>query len=140
MGRAISAFNGPGDELPPKQESAAVLLAAGKTLQQTASELKAGETTLKTWLRDPTFVRRVTALRGEMTSRAVGLLVDGYALAATKLRQLCAKSKSERVVLLAAKALIDSGTRLREASELEAEVQMLREQVAALANSRGRVR
>ena len=73
------APNGPGNALlSPKQESAAVALAAGLTVGEAARRSNAGERTIKTWSATcPAFARRVTELRAEMTSRALGRLVDG---------------------------------------------------------------
>ncbi|HJZ59658.1 MAG TPA: hypothetical protein VKE74_32235 [Gemmataceae bacterium] len=72
--------------LTPKQEAAAFALAAGATLDEAASQSGAGLTTIKTWgATIPAFSRRVTELRGEMTARALGRLVDSMASAAETL-------------------------------------------------------
>jgi hypothetical protein len=117
-----------GGELSPKQEAVAVSLAAGMTLQAAAAKHKAGLTTVKTWLYTlPAFGRRVSDLRGEMTAAALGRLIDGMASAADTLGYLARQGKSETVRLMAARAVIEMGTRMREAAQLE-------ERVAALEN------
>jgi hypothetical protein len=111
------AKNGP---LTPKQEAAALALAAGRTLGQAARDCGGGERTLKTWLHDqPAFGRRISELRAEMTSRALGRLVDCMASAAETLDHLSRKGKSETVRLGAARAVLELGTKLRESVELE---------------------
>jgi hypothetical protein len=106
------------DPLTPRQEAAALALAAGLTIDQAAKKSGAGGRTIRTWLHDqPAFPRRVTELRAEMTSLALGRLVDGMGLAADTLRALL-KAKSETVKLGAARAMLELGVKLRESVEL----------------------
>lgn len=130
MNPTESGRTGPrtGGELSPKQEAVAVSLAAGMTIQAAAAKHKAGLTTVKTWLSTlPAFPRRVSELRGEMTTQALGRLIDGMTSAADTLGFLARKGKSETVRLMAARAVIELGTKMREAAQLE-------ERVAALEN------
>src|SRR6476469_1865789 len=115
-----SAPDGPDfGELTPKQEAAALALAAGCTQPEAARSAGCGARTIKTWLHDrPAFGRRVAELRAEMTARALGRLADGMAFAADALRKLLS-AKSETVRLGAARAVLELGTRLRESVELE---------------------
>ena len=116
--------------LSPKQEAAAFALAAGATLDEAASKSGAGLTTIKTWgTTIPAFSHRVSELRGEMTARALGRLVDSMASAADTLGFLSRKGKSEMVRLSAARAVIELGVKLRETVDLE-------ERIAALEVSR----
>ena len=125
MGRAISAFNGPG--LSPKQEAAAVALASGCSLQKTAARAGVGETTLKRWLAEqPALRQRVRELRALLTDRAVGKLAAAMTAAARTLRQLCLESKSETVRLKAADSLLTHGAQLSALAELQAEVEELK--------------
>jgi hypothetical protein len=113
------------DGLSPKQEAAALALARGCTLRVAAEESGAGERTLKTWTATvPAFTRRIAQLRAEMTSQALGRMIDGMSEAADTLRRLL-RAKSRTVRLGAARALIELGTKLRETVELE-------ERIAAL--------
>jgi hypothetical protein len=79
-----TALNGPKiGALPPRQEAPAVALASGRTIEQAATGGQLGRADCETWLHDqPAFARRVTDLRAEMTSRALGWLVDAMASAA----------------------------------------------------------
>lgn len=120
MTRPETARNGPVTGLlTPKQEAVALALAAGCPIVEAARKAGAGERTVKTWRNtNPAFDRRVTELRGEMTSRALGRLADGMAAAAQTLRRLL-NAESETVRLSAARAVLEFGVRLRETVELE---------------------
>jgi hypothetical protein len=122
-----SAANGrESGPLSPKQEAAALALARGCTLHGAAEESGAGERTIRTWTATvPAFTRHIAQLRAEMTSLALGRMVEGMASAADTLGYLCRRGKSEQVRLGAARALIELGTKLRETVELE-------ERIAAL--------
>jgi hypothetical protein len=127
MNHPFAAPDGPEiSDLSPKQEAAALALARGCKLGDAAKECGAGERTIKTWTATvPAFTRRIAQLRAEMTSLALGRMVEGMASAADTLGYLCRRGKSEQVRLGAARALIELGTRLRETVELE-------ERIAAL--------
>lgn len=113
-------------ELSPKQEAAALALAAGHPLRVAAKQSGAGERTIKTWSATvPGFGRRVAELRADMTSRALGRLADGMAGAADTLGFLSRKGKSETVRLGAARAILELGSKLREAVEMEARIAAL---------------
>jgi hypothetical protein len=101
-----------------------MILAAGTTLRVACRKDNVGETTVKRWLKDPLFLRRVTELRSEMTNRALGRLCDGMAFAADALRKLLS-AESESVRLGAARAVLELGTKLRESVELEQRVTAL---------------
>jgi hypothetical protein len=121
------APNGPEiDPLSPKQEAAAFALAKGGNLHDAAEESGAGERTIKTWTANvPAFTRRITELRSEMTSRALGRLVDSMASAADTLGFLSRRGKSEMVRLSAARAVLEMCQKLRESVELEARIAAL---------------
>jgi hypothetical protein len=117
--------NGP---LTPKQEAAALALAAGATRAEAAGAARCGERTIRTWQAErPEFARRVAELRAEMSARACGRLADGMAAAADALRALL-KARSETVRLGAARALLELGVKLRESVELEERVRALEEE------------
>src|SRR5262245_4600726 len=112
--------------LPPKQEAAALALAKGCSETEAARESGAGERTISTWkATDPACRARVQALRAEMTSRALGRLVEGMASAADTLGYLSRKAKSEQVRLGAARALLELALKVRETTELEARIAAL---------------
>jgi hypothetical protein len=112
--------------LTPRQEAAALALAKGCTVLVAARESGAAERTIKLWTATlPAFTRRITELRSEMTSRALGRLVDDMASAADTLGYLARKGKSETVRLGAARAVLELGQKLRENIELEQRIAVL---------------
>jgi hypothetical protein len=121
------ARNGPRNRgLAPRQEALALALAAGCTVHAAAAEAGIGETTAKRWLREqPAIVRRVGELRAEMTSRALGRLIENMGSAADTLAYLSRKAKSETVRLGAARAVLELANKTRETVELEARIAAL---------------
>jgi hypothetical protein len=114
--------------LSPKQEAAALALAGGSTEGEAAALANCGSRTLRTWLAtSPAFGRRVTALRAEMTGRALGRLVESMTAAADTLGALARGARSETVRLGAARAVLELGVKLRESIELEERIRALEE-------------
>src|SRR5690242_9533727 len=94
--------------LTPKQEQAAVSLASGCTIEVAARECGAAVRTVKLWLATvPAFKSRINQLRTEMTSQAVGRLIDSMTSAVETLSQLSRSAGSEMVKLLAATKVIE---------------------------------
>ena len=112
--------------LTAKQESAALALAAGSTQDQAARKSGAGVTTVKTWIQtQPEFSSRIRKLRGELTARCLGKLVNRMSGAADTLGFLCRNGKSEMIRLSAARAILELGSKLRESVELEERIAVL---------------
>jgi hypothetical protein len=132
-----TAANGLDNVLSPRQEAAALALASGYSLGQAARKSGAGARTIRTWTAEvPAFVRRVSELRGEMTSQALGRLVEAMTSAADTLGFLSRKGKSETVRLGAARAVIEMGQKLRETVELEDRIAALESAQTKTANRR----
>src|SRR5262245_33570850 len=92
--------------LTPRQEAAALCVASELSLAAAARKAKVAVPTAKRWSATlPAFRRRVQDLRAEMTSQALGRLVDGMVSAADTLGYLARKGKSEMVRLSAARAV-----------------------------------
>ncbi len=96
----------------------AVTLAAGKTVGESAQAAGVSPRTVDRRLQDPEFRKRLSRLRGEMVSRALGKLTDTTAAAADALKCLLS-ADSETVRLGAAKAILELGLKIRESVELE---------------------
>jgi transposase len=96
-------------------------LAGGLTKEQAAQLAGISRATAFRWLADPAFRRRVAEARAEMVERAAGSLSAGAVEASVVLRQLL-QSKNEKVRLAAAKVVLETGTKIRQAAELEARV------------------
>jgi transposase-like protein len=118
-----------------RQESAALLLASGASVAETARKTKVAEPTVWVWLRLPAFKDRVRELRRDLTERAAGVLAAGMTEASWTLRQLL-KSKSETVRLKAAEALLAHGREQTGLAELQADVEELKAARAPHRNGR----
>lgn len=115
-------------------DALAVAVASGQTLRDAAAAVGVAERTAARRWADPAFRRRVSELRGDMTTRAAGRLVEGMVAAADKLRQLV-NAADERVALAAAKELLAAAVRIREAAELEQRLADLEERIGGRGES-----
>jgi hypothetical protein len=96
----------------------ALQLAAGQTVAEAAQSARISERTVYRRLEDSLFRRRVSTLRGEMVARATGRLADESSKAVATLAALLS-AESESVRLGAARSILELGTKLREATEIE---------------------
>jgi hypothetical protein len=106
----------PGTESPDGLLAAG--LAAGLEIAEAAKVANVSESTAYRRLRDPAFRHLVAELRGKMVEQAVGRLAASMTKAADRLVKLL-DSKSERVRLNTAKAIIGMVQKLREQTEIE---------------------
>lgn len=93
-------------------------LAAGATYAEAAEAAGIGVRTVDRRMSDPDYRAQVSAARGELLSRAVGLLAENAAAAARCLSRLLCEG-SPQVQLAAARAILEFGGRLREALDYE---------------------
>jgi hypothetical protein len=103
------------------REAAALALAGGRNVRDTAADTGIGSRTLFRWLQDSAFRIRVAELRSQLFEHAVGKLAHLAGNAVDTLANLL-HSQSESVRLQAAKAILDAGPRLRENVELSLRV------------------
>ena len=106
-------------------EELAVKIAAGATVRAAADELGIPERTAYRQSGSPEFKSRVSAIRSEMTSQAVGELSAAASEAVATIRELLASTNEPSVRLNAAKAILNALGPLSELGEL-------RERLAAL--------
>jgi HEAT repeat protein len=118
----------PSATLNAKQEQVAVLLASGCSIKGAAEKAEAGERTVHTWLEDPTFRDRVTALRAAIVERAVGCLASASTKAAVTLAKLL-DDEDPSIRLRAATAILTSMSKLRDHTEMEARMVELEQQL-----------
>ena len=93
-------------------------LASGQTIRDAAKAAGVGERTATRRLAEPAFRRQVAQLQTEMIQRALGQLSDAASEAVATMRKLLT-AKSESVRLAAGRSILELGTRLRDALELE---------------------
>jgi hypothetical protein len=113
--------------LRPRQEAAALALARGLTNAEAAAAARVSERTVKVWATKPYLRHRVCQLRGQLTSQALGQLVNDSVSASDTLGFLSRMAKSETVRLGAARAILELATKLRETTELEQRIADLEE-------------
>ena len=106
-------------------EELAVKIAGGATVRAAADELGIPERTAYRQSGSPEFKSRVSAIRSEMTSQAVGELSAAASEAVATIRELLASTNEPSVRLNAAKAILNALGPLSELGEL-------RERLAAL--------
>ena len=106
-----------------------VALASGTTREAAG----VGVATVYRRLEDPGFRRQVDEARAEMIARAVGQLADASAAAVHTLRTLLEFGYPPAVRLGAARSILEIGTKLREAEELERRIAALEAQQEAAA-------
>ncbi|HVA46151.1 MAG TPA: hypothetical protein VNH11_07235 [Pirellulales bacterium] len=115
----------PHGEVGPGGDDALVLaLATGATLDEAAARAGCSARTVSRRLANAQFARRVSVLRGQLFSAATGRLVNNAALAADKLVALL-DCPQDHVAYAAARTILELGTKLREAGELEQRIAAL---------------
>jgi transposase-like protein len=108
-----------------RRERVALYLAAGLSVRRAARKAGVGERTVYRWLAEDAFRQRVAELRTRLFDRAVGRLSRTSGKAAVVLKGLL-DSADERVRLAAARAVLDSGMKAREALELAQKVEEIK--------------
>jgi AcrR family transcriptional regulator len=106
-------------------ESLALALAAGATVQAAARRAGVSERTAYRRLADPDFCGQVNQARAELVRQATGQLVAAATDAAATLQELLCANQPPRIRLGAARAILELGVRLREEGELEERLRRL---------------
>jgi hypothetical protein len=109
---------GSGAKSDSQRSMAALRLASGGTLEQAAADSGVSERSVRRWhTEDAAFRSEVDRLRGEIISRACGLMADGLAAATVVLRGLVG-NEDARVRLRACVATIDATLRLQQTADI----------------------
>jgi hypothetical protein len=106
-------------------------LACGATVESAARECGISSRTVFRRLNEPAFRRRLQALRTDMVQRTAGTLTAASAEAVRTLVELLKPKVADTTRLVAAKAVLESGVKLRELAELEERLAALEEQMQA---------
>jgi hypothetical protein len=99
-------------------------LATGSTVAAAAQQAGLGESTVYRRMQDPAFKARVVAIRGQLTSEAVGILTSAMTAAATKLRALL-DNPNARIQLNSAKNIIELVFKAGDLAELRQKLEEL---------------
>ncbi len=111
------------------REVVAAAIAAGSTVLAAAEAAGIGRVTAHRWLQEAGFRRRITELRREMTSQAIGRLADRMARAADVLAELL-ESPNEMARLKAAVALLDQGLKAVAIADVQARLEVIEEKLS----------
>ena len=106
-------------------------LACGATVESAARECGISARTVYRRLTDPRFRRRLQALRGDMVQRTAGTLTAASSEAVRTLLELLKPAVGSHARLGAARAVLESGVKLRELAEFEERLAALEEQMQA---------
>ena len=105
-----------------------IALASGKTIVEAASASGVADRTVYRRLQDAAFRKLVSDARGEMMGQALGKLADAACRAVQTLEELLA-AEAESVRLGSARTILETGSRLRLAIEMESRLLALEERV-----------
>jgi hypothetical protein len=103
-------------------------LACGATVENAARAAGVSPRTAHRRLADPAFRQRLHQVRGAMVERTAGMLTAAAGEAVKTLLALQQETTPAAVRLGAARAILELGTKLREAAELEARLAALEAQ------------
>ena len=117
------------------EEKLLLTLACGATVESAARECGLSPRTIYRRLQEPAFRRRLQALRADMVQRTAGTLTAASAEAVRTLLELLKPKVADTTRLGAAKAVLESGVKLRELAELEERMAALEEQMAQQATA-----
>ena len=101
-----------------RQDALVLALAGGQTVRGAAAAAGVSERTAFRRLADPDFRRQVHEARAGMMQQALGKLTAGMSQAADVLQALL-KAEADSVKLSAARTILETGNRLRDACEIE---------------------
>jgi hypothetical protein len=104
-------------------------LACGATVEQAAQQSGLSARTAHRRLAEPAFRQRLQQARGDMVQRASGMLTAATLEAIKTLLALQQPSAPPAVRLGAARAVLEQGTKLREAADLTARIEALEAQL-----------
>jgi hypothetical protein len=117
---------GHGDKLAGREEQVILALLTHGTVEAAAAALRVDPSTLRRWLRLPSFRRKYLAARGEMFDAGVAQLQAGLLEAVAVLRlQLRAAKPSDKIK--AAMGFIDRTLRARQVVDVEEQLQRVEE-------------
>jgi hypothetical protein len=90
-----------------KQQAAALLLASGKSVRDTAAEVNAGVRTIYGWRENPDFRELVQGYQGEMIEVGLGRLANAVTQAVDTLTELLKSEESDSVRARAANDILN---------------------------------
>jgi hypothetical protein len=124
----------PGGSRIQLKPQAISLIAAGERYDRTAEQLGLHERTVRRWAADEEFAAEVRVIRGQALADAAAHLSDGLTAAATTMVELLGDD-DPKIRLAAAREVVNTFCRIRDAHLLEARVASLEARAAVLTPS-----
>lgn len=112
------------DDRPTREDAFLLSLARGRCIRDAAAEAEISEATGYRWMRDRSFLKRLTEMRSELWSAALAELSQAAAQAVKTLVALL-QSEDEGTRLKAAAKILDAGSRLRQDVEIDSRLSAL---------------
>ncbi|MFT3881797.1 MAG: helix-turn-helix domain-containing protein [Gemmatales bacterium] len=116
-------------------EALLLALACGATVEAAAAKSGVTKRTVYRYLEDESFRRELQAYRAQMVYRATGMLTAAAMEAVKTLLGLMNGNHAAAAKLGAAKAVLDLGLKLRQASELEDRMAKIEDRLEQRSNS-----
>jgi transposase-like protein len=113
---------------PGKANLVALAIASGSSIRQTAKDLGLHESTIRKWMKNPSFKAKVEKYRCEFTDQTIGRLSAASSAAVGMLVKLMAEGESDQVKLGAARAILDKLPLLSEFADLTERLRRLEQQ------------
>lgn len=118
------------NQLSAIQDAVALSLASGLSVDETAKKHDIGPTTIHLWRRvNPLFTRAEREHRKALIDTGFGQMVSLQSIALAKLRHVLLTTKSERLVVDAARTIMEMVAKHKELDLLDEEIDELREMV-----------
>lgn len=112
------------------EDALLVALACGATVENAARQCDLSERTIYRRLGEPDFKRRLQGVRGDMVSRAAGMLTAAGMESVRTLLELQKPGQTAAIRLGAARAILELGLKFREVVDLETRLAELEQRVA----------
>jgi hypothetical protein len=119
-------------------EALLLALACGATIESAAAKAGVSRRTATRRMADPEFQRRHQQIRADMVQRTAGVLTAAGLESVKTLLELQQANQPPAVRLGAARAVLDSGIKLREVADLEDRLAALEQQAAQSILTRSR--
>ena len=119
-------------------EALLLALACGATVEAAAHQAGVGPATVYRRLKDADFRQRLQRVRADMVQRTAGVLTAAGLESVKTLLELQQANQPPAVRLGAARAVLDSGIKLREVADLEDRLAALEQQAAQSILTRSR--
>lgn len=115
----------PGFQRKKNEDALLLALACGATIENAARQCGLSDRTVYRRLKDPEFLQQIKTLRADMVRRSSGMLTAAAGEAVRTLLELLKSGSPPPIRLGAARAVLEIGVKVREMTDLEADLKVL---------------